>query len=104
MEFSNDLPQAVRNILLTRKSNGGEFVFLGRVDGRIRLYWIWKEVRRKTGLSDVSLHDQRHSYSTRTVEIGISIPVFVRLLVYANPVLQPVTLGYRFTIFPLEKS
>ena len=61
MGFSNDFPQTVRNILLTLKSNGGEFVFPGRVDGSIRLYWIWNVVRRKAGLSDVRLHDLCHS-------------------------------------------
>ena len=75
-----ELPAGVRKILLTLKSNGGEFVFPGRRSGRIRLYWIWKEVRRKTGLTDVRLHDLRHSYATRAVEVGISMPVIARLL------------------------
>ena len=75
-----EMPQTVRNILLTLKSKGGEFVFPGRAGGRIRLYWIWKEVRRKTGLTDVRLHDLRHSYATRAVEVGVSVPVIARLL------------------------
>ena len=74
------MPTAVRKILLTLKSNDGEFVFPGRADGRIRLYWIWKEVRRKTGLTGVRLHDLRHSYVTRAVEVGISMHVIARLL------------------------
>ena len=47
---------------------------------RIRLYWIWKEVKRKTALTDVRLHDLRYSYVTRAVEVGISPPVIARLL------------------------
>ena len=75
-----EMPQNVRNTFLTLKSNGGEFVFPGRADGRIRLYWIWNAVRRKAGLTDVRLHYLRHSYATRAVEVGISMPVIARLL------------------------
>ena len=74
------MPAAVRKILLRLKFNGGEFVFPGRADSRIRLYWIWNAVRRKTELTDVKLHDLRHSYATRAVEVGISMPVIARLL------------------------
>ena len=81
-----EMQQTVRNILLTLKSNGDEFVFPGRTDGRIRLYWIWNEVRRKTGLTDVRLHDLRHSYATRAVEVGISVPVIARLLEHSQHV------------------
>ena len=75
-----EIPAGVRKILLTLNSTGGEFVFPGRAGGRIRLFWIWKEVRRKTGLTDVRLHDLRHSYATRAVEVGVSVPVIARLL------------------------
>ena len=75
-----EMPVAVRKILLRLKPNGGEFVFPGRAGGRIWLYWVWKEVKRKTGLTDVRLHDLRHSYATRAVEVGISMPVIARLL------------------------
>ena len=75
-----EIPAGVRKILLTLKSKGGEFVFPGRAGGRIRLYWIWKEVRRKTGLTDVRLHGLRHSYATRATGVGISMPVIARLL------------------------
>ena len=51
-----------------------------RADGRIRLNWNWKAVRWKTGLTDVRLHDLRHSYVTRAVEVGISMPVIALLL------------------------
>ena len=69
-----------QTILLPLKSSGSESVFPGRSDGRIRLYWIWNAVRRKAGLTDVRLHDLRHSYATRAVEVGISMPVIARLL------------------------
>ena len=46
-----EMPQTVRNILLTLKFNGDDFLFSGRTDGSIRLYWIWKKVRRKTELT-----------------------------------------------------
>ena len=74
------LAKVVRKILLRLKPNGGEFVFPGRAGGRIWLYWVWKEVKRKTELTDVRLHDLRHSYATRAVEVGISMPVIARLL------------------------
>ena len=41
---------------------------------------IWNKERRRTGLTDVRLHYLRHSYATRAVEVGISIPIIARLL------------------------
>ena len=54
--------------------------FFRHRSGRIRVYWIWNDVKRQTGLTDVKLRDLRHSYATRAVEIGISMPVIARLL------------------------
>ena len=48
--------------------------------GKIGLYWIWKEARQKTGLTDARLHDLRHSYATRALKVEISLPVIARLL------------------------
>ena len=41
---------------------------------------ICDKVRLKAVISDVSLHDLRHTYATRAAEVGVSMPVIARLL------------------------
>ena len=40
----------------------------------------WQAVRAKTGLEDVRIHDLRHSYASRALALGESLPMIGRLL------------------------
>ena len=41
---------------------------------------LWNQVRKLAGLSDVRLHDMRHTYASQAVMTGIPLPVVARLL------------------------
>ena len=40
----------------------------------------WHRVRKRAGLEDVRLHDLRHSWASRALALGESLPVIGRLL------------------------
>ena len=41
-------------------------------------------IKRETGLHDVRVHDLRHSYASRALALGESLPVIGRLLGHAR--------------------
>ena len=57
-------------------------VFPGRVRGtRLRtLNASWLVVRKEAGLEDVRLHDLRHSFASRALALGESLPMIGKLL------------------------
>ena len=60
---------------------GVPWVFTGRGGGRLsNLYAYWDGVRRRAGLGDVRLHDLRHSYASRALALGESLPAIGKLL------------------------
>ena len=40
----------------------------------------WGVVRKKAGLEDVRIHDLRHSYASRALSLGESLPMIGKLL------------------------
>ncbi len=40
----------------------------------------WQIVRREAGIEDVRLHDLRHSFASRVLALGESLPMIARLL------------------------
>ena len=44
----------------------------------------WQTVRARAGLSDVRLHDLRHSYASRALALGESLPMIGKLLGHAQ--------------------
>ena len=44
----------------------------------------WRRVRARAGLDDVRLHDLRHSYASRALALGESLPVIAKLLGHAQ--------------------
>ena len=40
----------------------------------------WEIVRKRAGLEDVRLHDLRHSFASRALALGESLPVIGKLL------------------------
>jgi integrase len=62
------------------------FVFpAGRSDGHFEgMVKVWRRVRARAGLSDVRLHDLRHSFASVAVASGASLPVIGALLGHGN--------------------
>ena len=44
----------------------------------------WSRARRRAGLEDVRIHDLRHSFASRALALGESLPVIARLLGHAH--------------------
>ena len=44
----------------------------------------WARVRARAGLDDVRIHDLRHSYASRALALGESLPVIAKLLGHAQ--------------------
>ena len=40
----------------------------------------WRIVRKRAGLDDVRIHDCRHSFASRALALGESLPVIAKLL------------------------
>ena len=58
------------------------WVFPGRVQGT-RLHTLnasWQIVRREAGLEDIRLHELRHSFASRALALGESLPTIRKLL------------------------
>lgn len=47
---------------------------------RSRELSLWRKVRKQAGISDVRLHDLRHTFASFAVRRGVSLPVVSRLL------------------------
>ena len=45
---------------------------------------VWRKVRGRAGLSDVRLHDLRHSFASVGLEAGNSLPLIGKLLGHAD--------------------
>ena len=62
------------------------WVFPGRVNGsRLRtLNASWQIIRKEAGLEDVRLHDLRHSFASRALALGESLPMIGKLLGHAK--------------------
>ena len=64
------------------RTAGNPWVFPGRRRGRHMrsIDDAWKIVRARAGLDDVRLHDLRHSYASRALALGETLPMIGKLL------------------------
>jgi integrase len=64
------------------RMQGNPFVIPGRVTGArlINLQKPWRRIRAKAGLSDVRIHDLRHSFASVAAGTGMSLPMIGKLL------------------------
>jgi integrase len=64
----------------------GPYVFMSQISGKpvLGVNKAWLKVRELAGLSDVRLHDLRHSFATFAVEDGASLYLVGRALGHAN--------------------
>jgi integrase len=77
------VPQAARDVLATLpRRTGNPYVVAGKVEGRYAtdLQRPWRRIRTLAGLSDVRIHDLRHTYASNAVSSGMAIQMVGRLL------------------------
>ena len=79
------LPQSptARKILANlRRQPDNPWVIVGRAPAArlSNLNATWGVVRKKAGLEDVRIHDLRHSYASRALSLGESLPMIGKLL------------------------
>ena len=66
----------------TPRVEGNPYIFPSPVTGRpsASLYFPWDRIRKRAGLTDVRLHDLRHSFASFLVNRGVSLYVVQGLL------------------------
>ena len=74
-------PEATALVAGIPRTPGNPFVFTGRADRHLHdLNGPWWKVRVRAGLRDVRLHDLRHSFASRALALGETLPAIGRLL------------------------
>lgn len=75
------------NVILEAMPRRGHYVIPGEVPGQPRhdLKRPWDHIRRASELTDVRLHDLRHTHASFGVMSGLGLPVIGRLLGHASP-------------------
>ena len=79
-------PEAAAVLAGIDKVPGNPWVIPGAKPGQrlSGLFGPWCRVRARAGLDDVRLHDLRHSYASRALALGESLPVIAKLLGHAQ--------------------
>ena len=79
-------PAAARVLRGLPRVAGNPWVVAGRRPGTrlTHLAYYWYQVREPAGLADVRLHDLRHSFASRALALGESLPMIGRLLGHAK--------------------
>ena len=79
-------PEAAAVLAAIERLPGNPWVIPGtRPGARLSsLFEPWRRVRARAGLDDVRLHDLRHSYASRALALGESLPVIAKLLGHAQ--------------------
>ena len=75
-------PAAVGVLASVPRVAGNPYVIPGRRDGThmCNLDDPWRTIRRRAGLDGLRLHDCRHSFASRALALGESLPMIGRLL------------------------
>jgi integrase len=69
-----------------RQERASAFVLPGGTDGRplADLERPWRRIRRVAGMSDVRVHDLRHTFASHGVMGGLSLPILGKVLVHKS--------------------
>lgn len=69
------------------RMTGNPFVLPGRREGQhlINLQKPWRRIRENAGISDVRIHDLRHSFASVAAASGGSLPMIGKLLGHTQP-------------------
>ena len=64
---------------------GVPWVIRNKSDGRLTgLFSHWQRIRKEAGLDDVRVHDLRHSFASRALALGETLPVIGKLLGHSD--------------------
>ena len=79
-------PEAVQVLASIERLPDNPWVIPGTKPGArlSSLFEPWRKVRARAGLDDVRLHDLRHSFASRALALGESLPVIAKLLGHAR--------------------
>jgi len=71
---------------VTPRIDGNPFIFPSPISGRpsASLHFPWDRIRKRADLTDVRLHDLRHSFASFLVNRGVSLYVVQGLLGHAH--------------------
>lgn len=79
------LSAPARELLVSMPSHS-EFVFPGRHGGHQKdLKTTWETIRKLADISDVRIHDLRHTYGAQLASAGLSLPIIGALLGHTKP-------------------
>ncbi len=75
-------PAAVGVLADLPRVAGNPWVFPGRKKGmhQVNINCSWRRIRHRSGLDDVRLHDLRHTFASRALALGESLPMIGELL------------------------
>ena len=75
-------PAAARVLAGLPRDAGNPWVIAGRKPGSrlIHIAYYWYRVRERAELDDVRIHDLRHSFASRALALGESLPTIGKLL------------------------
>lgn len=72
--------------LVASLPNDSEWLFPGRSgQRRTNLHHAWKVICKAAGITNLRVHDLRHSYASTLVSAGLSLPVIGALLGHSQP-------------------
>lgn len=79
--------EAIAVIRSIQRQPGNPWLFHGHAPGKplSDLYLFWNKLRRKLGLSDVRIHDLRHTFASFLVNAGHSLYEVQKLLGHSDP-------------------
>ena len=77
---------AIQILQTMKRSDGNPYIVPSTVTGQPppSLFFPWDRIRQRAGLSDLRLHDLRHSFASFLVNSGVSLYVVQGLLGHAN--------------------
>ena len=75
-------PAAARVLAGLPRPNGNPWVVAGAGPGSrlTHIHYYWYRVRKRARLEDVRIHDLRHSFASRALALGESLPMIAKLL------------------------
>ena len=75
-------PGAARVLAALPRAAGNPWVIAGSKPGSrlAHIIYYWYRVRERAGLDDVRIHDLRHSFASRALALGESLPTIGKLL------------------------
>jgi integrase len=79
-------PAAMFTLRQLRLRSNSEWIIAGDSDGHLVGYWhLWQELLAKARITNLRVHDLRHSFASLGVTAGLSLPQIGGLLGHASP-------------------